>query len=76
MPIKRQLLILEFISVAAYVWYCYSVSRMASEEDAMSEAGFWRRAANGCYSIAQRFGSMGIKAETRYNKLIDAERMN
>lgn len=78
MPTRKQWLWLEIVSVGAYVWYCYSMSRLASsgDEPEMTEAAFWRWAANASYRMAHRLGSFGIKAETRYNQLIDAERMN
>lgn len=74
-PSKQDVLILEIVSVAAYVWYVYSVSRLTSKEDTYVAANLLYGWSHFCYGIARRFATMGIRAETTAFHIIDEEKL-
>lgn len=72
---KDTLLILEIISVAAYVYYVWSMSKLVPEtESDASTAGIYLRVAGVCYSIAHWFGQVGMKAEQHCYDIIEENR--
>jgi len=73
-PRKQAFLTLEIVCVGAYVWYCYSISRMVSP-GGNTEAAIYDSVSRVCYRIARLFGTVGIECETRRNELLEQDRM-
>lgn len=74
-PKKSTWLTLEIVCVGAYVWYCYSVARMATSEEDFGGAGFYYGVSRFCYGIARWFGHVGLQSELKYHEILEQNRM-
>lgn len=74
-PTKHEWIALELVSVAAYVWYVYSVSKLTSKDKTYAGANFLLGWSRFCYGIARHVASWGIAAETAAYQIVEEEKL-